>query len=612
MATVYRAYDPVLKREVAIKVLQLDYARDATFLARFEQEAEIIARLEHPAIVPVQDRGEQDGQPYLVMRLMQGGSLADKLDQCPFSLKETAHILEEIAPALDLAHQAGIIHRDLKPANILFDANGDAYIADFGIAKLALEASDRTLTQGRILGTPAYMSPEQAEGKKELDHRADLYSLGVIVFEMLSGDVPYQATTPIAQAVKHLTEPVPRLNERRVDLPPGCQTVIDIAMSKQPEARFEHASQMAAMLSAVARGETNLKPYLPGGSRKSTPVPAPQPEPDFTDVPSPRSGSNWTWVAVLVSVVLLTVASIFLIPKLFDGRQEATATIAVDIPIQNQPTVQVEDVLGIAQVQTGDADPRVLKSGEQISLNGNTRFWTEAGVLRLALDIGNEVVLGENTTVSISGEDLEGTLQRPVVALEWGDLLVIADSAVVSMPEGNRVQAQYAVIGFVVNPGAGRYAIDCLAGICIDNQEAIPAGFQRASGGAGRELTLEDYARWNALGKLALGLPPTATASATITATPTETPTATPGPSATFTLTLTPSPTPTNTITPSPSATLTPTITSTGTATGTATQTISASPTRTRTPVPQITPTKTKKDPTPTKTKLKPPPPPPP
>ena len=251
MATVFRAYDPNVRRDVAIKLLPREFMHDRTFRARFQREAETIAALDHRAIVTIYDFGEEDGQPYLVMRLMTGGSLADHIRRGPMPVGEAASIVERIGEALDEAHAQGIIHRDLKPANILFDRRGEPAIADFGIAKLL--QTDVNLSRSMLIGTPAYMSPEQA-AREEIDGRCDIYSLGAILFEMLTGQLPFKADTPIGMAVKHLHEPVPRIVDVNPGLPPGCQEVIEQAMAKQKENRFATAGEMAAALVAVAQG----------------------------------------------------------------------------------------------------------------------------------------------------------------------------------------------------------------------------------------------------------------------------------------------------------------------------------------------------------------------
>ena len=256
MATVYRAFDPHFQRDVAIKVLPLHFLHDPRFRARFEREARIVAGLQHPAIVSVYDFGEDNGQPYLVMSLMSGGSLEDKLRQGPMPLVETERIIGRLAPALDAAHQRGVIHRDLKPANILFDQWNEPYLTDFGIVKLTGGSGDlATLTTiGGIIGTPAYMSPEQVQGG-QIDGRSDVYSLGIILFQMLSGRLPFDATTPIGLAFKHVSEPIPSIQSLgSVRLPAEFQIIVNHAMAKQPDDRYPTALALSRDLSRLVHG----------------------------------------------------------------------------------------------------------------------------------------------------------------------------------------------------------------------------------------------------------------------------------------------------------------------------------------------------------------------
>lgn len=251
MSVVYLAHDPKFGRDVAIKVLPRTLNRPE-LRARFEREARIIAALEHPAIVPVYDLGEEDGQPYLVMRYMAGGSLADLLAQGRLNVRDAARITYRIAQALDEAHAHGVIHRDLKPGNILFDAHGEAFLSDFGIVKLyELEGTNATLTGSAVLGTPAYMSPEQALGKT-LTPRSDIYALGVVLYEMLTGAPPYQGPSGISVAMKHVLEPVPDLRAARPDLPEACAHVLAKALAKNAEDRFETATALAEAFAQAA------------------------------------------------------------------------------------------------------------------------------------------------------------------------------------------------------------------------------------------------------------------------------------------------------------------------------------------------------------------------
>lgn len=259
MATVYRAYDPRFEREVALKVLPPQLLHDPTFQTRFAREAKIIATLEHTAIVPVYDFGEEAGQPYYVMRLMSGGSLADVLQKGPVSPREAARILSRIAEGLDEAHSHGFIHRDLKPGNILFDTRNTPYLSDFGIAKL-VQTSTPITASNVVIGTPAYMSPEQGRGERDMDGRSDVYALGALLFQMLSGRVPYESETPTGQIIKHITEPIPNILELKPDLPAGIQTVIERSMAKDREQRYISASEMAQALVRAVNGEPVTPP----------------------------------------------------------------------------------------------------------------------------------------------------------------------------------------------------------------------------------------------------------------------------------------------------------------------------------------------------------------
>jgi serine/threonine-protein kinase len=223
MATVFEAYDPHFRREVAIKMLPNGLSNDPQFRSRFEREAQTVATLEHPAIVPVYDYGEEDGRLFLVMRLMSGGSLADRLGRGPLTPQAASEIMNELAPALDAANARGIIHRDLKPANILFDQWDKPYLSDFGIVKVASESGTALTAAGGLLGTPAYMSPEQIRGEANLDGRSDIYAMGIILFEMLTGQAPFSATTPMGLVFMQVNEPTPRLVSFNAAVPAACQ-----------------------------------------------------------------------------------------------------------------------------------------------------------------------------------------------------------------------------------------------------------------------------------------------------------------------------------------------------------------------------------------------------
>ncbi len=249
MAQVYRAFDPRLEREVAIKILSPALAGQAGFLERFKREARAAAQLDHPNILPIFDFGEERGVTYVVMPLIEGGTLRDRLVQrgvC--SLRESLTILSQIALGLHEAHEHGLVHRDVKPANILLAPNGRALLADFGIACVIVDTHDMGLTQnGMGIGTPEYMSPEQARGEI-VDRRADVYALGIVLFQVLTGQVPFSDEDGLAIAYKQVYEAPPAPRRLNATIPPAVEAVILKALAKAPEDRFQTAAEFAQAL----------------------------------------------------------------------------------------------------------------------------------------------------------------------------------------------------------------------------------------------------------------------------------------------------------------------------------------------------------------------------
>ncbi|MBI5668776.1 MAG: serine/threonine protein kinase [Chloroflexi bacterium] len=243
MATVYKGYQSDIDRYVAVKVLPPHPGMDRQFAERFRLEARTIARLQHPHILPLYDYGVQDDILYLVMAYVQGGTLSDRIDRGKLPLSEIVRLLKPVAAALDYAHRQGVIHRDIKPDNILLDREGNALLADFGIVKLA-EGEARLTVTGGLVGTPAYMAPEQGRGEV-ITSKADLYSLGVVVYEMITGKKPYTAPTPMQVVLKHMTEPVPSLRAESADVPPALEAVMQRVLAKDPEDRYPSATAFA-------------------------------------------------------------------------------------------------------------------------------------------------------------------------------------------------------------------------------------------------------------------------------------------------------------------------------------------------------------------------------
>ncbi|MCB0194014.1 MAG: protein kinase [Anaerolineae bacterium] len=243
MANVYKAYQSSVDRHVAIKVLTRQHTKEyEIFVNRFMQEAQVVAKLEHPHILPVYDFGETENYLYLVMRLVNAGTLWDRFHGQPFPVEHIRHIIIQVGDALDYAHTKGIVHRDVKPKNILMDDRDNCLLTDFGIAKVM--QADLSLTQmGTTLGTPTYMSPEQIQGEP-LDGRSDIYALGVILFQLATGHLPFEADTPHEISTKHLYAKLPSAQALNPDLPASVEAIIAKAMAKNPDARYVTAGEM--------------------------------------------------------------------------------------------------------------------------------------------------------------------------------------------------------------------------------------------------------------------------------------------------------------------------------------------------------------------------------
>jgi serine/threonine-protein kinase len=299
MAVVFLAEDLKHRRKVAIKVLSPDLSSDVG-AERFLREIEIVAGLTHPHILPLHDSGQADDLLFCVMPYVEGESLRERLErEKQLPLEDAVQITREVAEALDYAHGCGIIHRDIKPANILLE-HGHAVVADFGIARAVEQAAGTSITQtGLAMGTPAYMSPEQASGSDDVDGRADTYALGCVLYEMLSGETPFTGSTPQSVLAKKRSEPTPRVSVVRETVPPAVEAALTKSLAKTPADRFATAGQFAEALSA--RGEETE------GKRPA-----------------------WHWVAGLAAAVIITAIGAFVLQSGGPGRVPDASAGEVD------------------------------------------------------------------------------------------------------------------------------------------------------------------------------------------------------------------------------------------------------------------------------------------
>ncbi len=317
MATVFKAYHPALDRYVAIKALHPAIMEDASFLARFEREAKVVAKLDHPNIVPIYDFAEHDGQPYLVMKFIEGETLKARLAKGPLSKSEAIKIVEAVGEALAYAHQRGYLHRDIKPSNVLLSPDGAIYLADFGLARIA-EAGASTLSGDMLMGTPHYISPEQARGQHDLDQGTDIYSFGVVLYELIVGRVPYNADTPFSIIHDHIYTPLPMPRKVNPAVPEAIERVLLKALAKERGDRYGSVEEMVKAFNvSLTKGHVGVLASdsipLPGvypsqqevvdGAQPSSPVSPPVVETGRTAIPEEAPGTvtlrrnlQWLWV----------------------------------------------------------------------------------------------------------------------------------------------------------------------------------------------------------------------------------------------------------------------------------------------------------------------------
>jgi beta-lactam-binding protein with PASTA domain/tRNA A-37 threonylcarbamoyl transferase component Bud32 len=385
MANVYLAEDEELGRRVAIKVLDDKHAHDEQFIERFRREAKNAASLSHPNIVSIYDRGDSEGTYYIAMEYIEGRTLKDLIvARGPLPVDRAVSYARQILGAVRFAHRKGIVHRDIKPHNVLVDTDGRLKVTDFGIARAG--ASQMT-EAGSIIGTAQYLSPEQARGAA-VDQRSDLYSVGVVLHEMLTGSVPFTGDTPVEIAMKHISAVPQPPSTARPDLPDDLDLVVLRALAKDPRERFQTAEEMDSELGRVAAGLAVTDAAPTAVVRRPTPPPyAPGGGYRYDEPPPPVRRSIWPWLLAAALVIAALVAGVYAYERIQD---ELNANKPVPIPnVEGQ-----EEALAVNNVLDRDLEPKVVRE-----FNDTTE---EGKVFDQDPEAGERIERGNIVTIHVS------------------------------------------------------------------------------------------------------------------------------------------------------------------------------------------------------------------
>lgn len=360
MATVYRAYHARLNRHVAIKMIHPAHLQDPNLIARFEREAQIVAALEHPNIVPVYDFSEHEGEPYLVMKLIEGSTLKTTLSGGALRVEDILAITAPVAHALDYAHQQGVLHRDVKPSNIMLDRQMIPYLTDFGLARFAI-AGDSTISRDLLMGTPQYIAPEQALKNQPVDYRADLYSFGVVLYELLVGKVPFSDGTPYSIINDHIYQPLPMPSTENPNVPPAVELVLLKSLAKDPDDRYQSATAMVDELRQSVQLNAPQIMQLSAGRqsvaqsiiRQAAPTPTPTIAQAKTAPQKDGRQKFWLWAGSILAIFSTISMTVLFTSEVIRATRPATTQTPFDL--YNVPALSVADAQAL--VADNAADP---------------------------------------------------------------------------------------------------------------------------------------------------------------------------------------------------------------------------------------------------------------
>lgn len=392
MATVFKAYHAALDRYVAIKVPVANFQANPDVLVRFQREVKIIAKLDHPNIIPIYDVSEFDGTPYLVMRYVEGRTLREFLSQYkkPVSLTTVMTIMRAVTSALAFAHQKQVLHRDVKPSNIMLGNDGSVYLMDFGLARIVAEA-DATLSKDIVLGTPYYISPEQAKSEP-LDERTDIYSLGVVLYELLAGRVPFTGETPSIIVYHHIATPPPPPSLFNPNVSPAMEQVVLKALAKDRNQRFSSATEMMQALQYVVQSESQTPPpQLVQLAVPSTATPQPTTETLSTSAPK-RQFKSASSILLVLSILILISEIVFFFPALRTELRRALITLTSG---QGEGSDLLRIIVGTLAAYIATLSTHIILSNLRQRLSGAAFFFAVAfGVtMIIALVLGVIVLI---------------------------------------------------------------------------------------------------------------------------------------------------------------------------------------------------------------------------